>query len=78
MLRAQQRLDLRRRQQEFEEVGHEPLVEQPVLVFGECGRVPAGIVGVENDKPAEQQVVVQLLDQHPLRADALDRLQQQG
>jgi len=36
-----------------------------------------GIVGVEPNKPAKQQDVVQLLDQHPLRADAIDRLQQQ-
>ena len=40
--------------------------------------MPNGIVRVEADKPAEQQVVVELLNQQPLRANAIDRLQQQG
>jgi len=40
--------------------------------------MPYGIVGIEANEPAEQQVVVQMLDQHPLRADAIDRLKQQG
>ena len=30
------------------------------------------------DQPAEQQVVAELLNQHPLGANAVDRLQQQG
>lgn len=40
--------------------------------------MPDGVVGIEPDKPAEEQVVVQLRDQHPLAVDAVDRLQQQG
>ena len=40
--------------------------------------MPDGIVGIEADKPAEQQVVIELLDQHPLRSNAVNRLQQQG
>ena len=40
--------------------------------------MPDRIVGVEADKPAEQQVVIQLLDQHPLGSNPVDRLQQQG
>ncbi len=40
--------------------------------------MPERIIRIEADKPAEQQVVVQLFHQHPLRADAVDRLQQQG
>ena len=39
--------------------------------------MPVGIVGVEADKPPEQQVVVELLNQHPLGSDAVDRLQHQ-
>ncbi len=40
--------------------------------------MPNRIIRVEADEPAEQQVVVELLDQHPLRANTVDRLQQQG
>jgi hypothetical protein len=48
-----------------------------ITVLGESGRMPDRFIGAEADKPTKQQVVVQLLDQHPLRADAVDRLQQQ-
>jgi hypothetical protein len=37
-----------------------------------------GLIRVEADEPAEQQVAGKLLHQHPLRADAVDRLQQKG
>ena len=40
--------------------------------------MPDRIVGAQTDKPAEQQVVVQLLEQQPLRADPVERLQQRG
>ncbi|AFY29046.1 hypothetical protein Cyagr_1914 [Cyanobium gracile PCC 6307] len=40
--------------------------------------MPDEVVGIEASKPADQQVVVQLFHHHPLRADAIDRLQQQG
>jgi hypothetical protein len=36
-----------------------------------------GFLDAEPDKPAEQQVVVDPLDQLPLRADRIERLQQQ-
>ncbi len=78
VLRAQQRLDLRCGKQQLQKLGHELLVEQPVPVLGERRRMPDRIVRVEADEPAEEQVVVQLLHEHPLRADAVDRLQQQG
>jgi hypothetical protein len=41
---AQQRLDLRRSQQEFEELGHEFLVQNPIAVLGECGGMPNRVV----------------------------------
>jgi hypothetical protein len=66
VLRTKQRLDLRRRQQQFQELGHELLVEQPITVLGECGGMPNGVVRIEANEPAEQQVLVELLDQHPL------------
>jgi len=78
VLRAQQWLDLRHSQQQLKGLGHQLLIEQPVTVLGERGGMPNRIVRVEAIKPAERQVVVELLDQHPLRANAVDRLQQQG
>src|SRR5438874_5991916 len=44
-------------------------VQQPVAVLGEGCRVPHRILDAEPDKPAKQQVVVDPLDQLPLRAD---------
>jgi hypothetical protein len=38
---------------------------------------PHRILDTEPDKPAKQQVVVDPLDQLPLRADRIERLQQQ-
>jgi hypothetical protein len=40
--------------------------------------MPKGIFRVQTLEATEQQVVIELLDQHPLGADAVDRLQQQG
>jgi hypothetical protein len=78
VLRAQQWLDLRCGQQQLQELGHELLIEQTVTVFGERGRMLDRIVWVEAHEPAEQEVVAQLLDQHPFRTDAVNRLQQRG
>ena len=66
VLLTQQRLDLRRRQQQFQELGHELLVEKPIAVFGKRGGMPNGIVRIQANEPTEQQVVVELLDQHPI------------
>ena len=52
-------------------------VEQPVAVLGEDRMVPHRVVHAQADKPAEQQVIVKLLDQLPLRAHRVERLQQQ-
>ena len=52
-------------------------MEQPVSIFGECGRVPKGIVGIGTNKPAKRHVVVQLFQQLPLGPNAVDRLQLQ-
>ncbi len=78
VLRTQQRLDFRGCQQEFEELGYKLLVQESVTVLGECGRITDGIIGIEAHERAKQQVVVQLLQQHPLGSNAVDRLQQQG
>lgn len=36
------------------------------------------VVRLEANKPAKEQIAVQLFDQHSFRTDAIDRLQQQG
>src|SRR5512132_188437 len=60
-----------------EELRRDLAVEQPVAVLGEHGHVPHLLIDAETDKPAEQQVIVQLLHQLSLRAHGIERLQQQ-
>lgn len=50
----------------LEEEIQDLLIEQPIAVLGKCGEVPARIIRAEPHKPAEQQVVVELLQQQPL------------
>lgn len=65
---------------------HQFLVKQPITVLGVDevqpeairGGMPEGNVRVETDKPEEDQVVIELLEQHPLGLDAVGGLQQQG
>jgi hypothetical protein len=52
--------------------------QQPVPVLSEARGVPHIVLDAEPDKPAEQHVVVDPLDQLPLRTDRTERLQQQG
>ncbi len=52
--------------QEFEELGHELLDQETILVLGEFRRMLDGIGRIQADNPPEHQVVVELLDQHPL------------
>ena len=40
--------------------------------------MPDRVIGIEPDEPAEQQVEIQLLNQHPFGADPVDSLQHQG
>src|ERR1019366_7409359 len=49
-------------------------VQQPVAVLGEDSMVPNRVVHAQADEPAEQQVVVELLDQLALRAGRVKRL----
>ncbi len=51
--------------------------QQPVPILAEHRRVPHRVIDVQADKPSEQQVVFQLLHQHPLAADRVQHLQQQ-
>ena len=77
VLVTEQRLDLRCAHQLLQEFPQGPpahsaslrkhlVIEEPLSVFGECGGMPDRIIRAEAHKPAEQQVVVQLLQQQPL------------
>jgi hypothetical protein len=51
---------------------------QPLAVLGEYRHIPHRGIQRQPDKPAEQQIVPQLLHQLPLRAHRIEGLQQQG
>jgi hypothetical protein len=78
VLIAEQWLDLRSGHQLLQERPHDLVIEEPLAVFGEGGGMPDRIIRTEAHEPAEQQVVVQLLQQQPLRANPVERLQQRG
>ena len=75
---AEQRLDLWGSHQLLQKAPHDVVIEQPLAVLGECGGVPDRIIRAQSHKPAEQQVVVELLQQQPFRANPVERLQQRG
>jgi hypothetical protein len=78
VLIAEQRLHVWSCHHLVEEALHELLIEQPLTVLGECCGMPDRIIGILIEKPAEEQVVLQLLQQKPLAADAVERLQERG
>src|SRR5215475_10109283 len=51
--------------------------KQPIAVLREHCRNPYRLVHAETNEPAVEQVVVELLHQLPLRADGIERLQQE-
>jgi hypothetical protein len=73
---AEQRLDLRSAHQLL--APHHLVVQQPLAVFGECGGVPDPIIRAQPHKRAEHQVVVELLQEQPMRSDPVEGLQQRG
>jgi hypothetical protein len=78
MLVRQQRLHLRMIEQPRHELLKHLAGLQAFAVLGERRWIPHQIVRRQADEPAKQQVVVQLLHQLPLRADAIQHLDQQG
>jgi hypothetical protein len=78
VLIAEQRFHLGSTHQLLEELAHDLLVEEALPILGERGGMPDRIIRAQADKPAEQQVVVELLQQQPLGADAVERLQQRS
>src|SRR2546430_17569800 len=53
-------------------------LQQPIPVLSEGRRVPDRIIDAQAHEPPEEQVVVELLDQHSLAADAVEELQKKG
>ena len=62
----------------LQEQPHDVVMEEPITVLGERSGMPDHIVGAQAHKPAEQQVLVEVLQQQPLGADPIERLQQRG
>src|SRR5665213_3184467 len=77
MLVRQQRFDLRMVQKARHELRKYLAVLQPLSVLREGGGVPDTIVGRKPHKPAVQKIVIQLLHELSLRADAVKHLEQQ-
>jgi len=78
MLAADHPLDLGMKDRRVEETLRDLVVEQTVSVERERRVVPYRIIDVQPDEPAEQQVVVELLHEQPLAANAVDHLQQRS
>ncbi|KRR16589.1 hypothetical protein CQ13_36760 [Bradyrhizobium retamae] len=53
-------------------------IEQPITVLVEHGSIPYRTIDRQSDKLAEQKIVVELLDQLPLRSHRVERFQQQS
>ena len=60
----------------IEEAARHGLGQQPVAILGEDAVIPDGFVHVHPDKPAKQEVVIELFHQQPLAADRVEQLQQ--
>jgi hypothetical protein len=83
---AEQRFGLGRSHQLLQEQPHDVVSKEPITALvpparsasglgkGEYGRMPDRIVGAQAHEPAEHQVVMELLQQEPFRADAVERL----
>ncbi len=53
-------------------------IEQPITVLVEHGGIPYRTIDRQSDKLAEQKIVIELLDQLPLRSHRVERFQQQS
>ena len=77
VLAAQELPNVRVAEDRRQEFGRDLALKQPVAVGREDGRMPDRIVDPEPHEPAEQEIVVELLDQQPFRAHRVKRRQQQ-
>ena len=56
-------------QDQLEEFLGDLTFQKPVPIFGEHRRHPHRLVHAQANEPSKQQVVLQLLDQHPFATD---------
>ena len=78
MFLRQQVAFVRQRHHFGEERFDDFMLKQPIPVLGEYRVIPHRLVYGYPHEPAEQQVVLHLFAQHPLRAHRIEHLQQQG
>jgi hypothetical protein len=76
MIRAQEPLHARLRQNRAQQLGGDVALQKPIAVLGERRVVPCHIVHADPDEPAEQQVELQPVHQLALRANRIKGLQQ--
>lgn len=65
-------------QHQIEELDDGVMLDQTLAILGEDGRYPNGIVHGQANEPAKQQVVLGLLHELALGADAVKHLQEHG
>ncbi len=61
----------------LEQLTGDVCLEQPIAVLAEGRVIPHRLIHRQPDEPAEQKVVLELLDQPPLAADRIQNLQKQ-
>ena len=76
MIRAEQLLYPRRRQNRAQQLGGDVAFQQAFAVLGKCRVIPRRIVDANADEPAKQEVELEPIHQLPLRADRIERLQE--
>jgi hypothetical protein len=76
MIRAEQLLHPRLRQNRAQQLGGDVAFQQALAVLGKCRVIPRRIVDANTDKPAKQEVELQPIHQLSLRADRVERLQE--
>ena len=60
----------------LEELPGDLLLQKPLPILRKGGRMPDLVIHAQADEPPEEQVVIELLDQHPLASDAVEHLDQ--
>ena len=78
MLVAEKPVDLWSTHQHLQEQPDEGVIQEPITVSAECGRVPDPIFGAQAHKPVKRQVAVEPPQLQFLEPDPIKPLQQDG
>ncbi len=62
----------------LEELPGDLLLEKPLPVLGERGRMPDLIINSQPHEPSEEEIIVELLHEHPFAPDTVEHLQEQS